>query len=122
MLLSNTIVFIPRNPKFVTWLMEDKLEPFVHYVPIAHDLSNIDDMILWCERNLDKTKSIIRQSTLYMYDMFFHASADNDNMKICFEMMQLYNNQFSSMPKFEAYPTMYSHILLYFGHLNKLII
>jgi len=95
MLLSNSVVFMPRNPKFVTWLMEDKLEPFVHYVPIAHDLSNVDEMVRWCERNPEKTLSIMRQSTLYINDLFFHPSSDDDNMKIRFEIMHLYNWQFS---------------------------
>ena len=37
-LYSNSVVFM-RKPKIVSWAMEDKLEPYVHYIPIKDDFS-----------------------------------------------------------------------------------
>ena len=93
MLLSNSVVLMPEHPKFITWFMEDKLQPFVHFVPVSHDLSNVGEMVRWCESHPEETLSIARYSTLYVYDMYFHPSADNDSMKIKFEMMKRYNKK-----------------------------
>jgi|APGre2960657444_1045066.scaffolds.fasta_scaffold160485_2 hypothetical protein len=32
-----------------SWLMEDRLEPWVHYVPVAPDFSNLTEAVDWCE-------------------------------------------------------------------------
>lgn len=40
MLYSNSVVFMPL-PTRVTWAMEDLLVPFVQYIPLANDLSNL---------------------------------------------------------------------------------
>ena len=38
--------------------MEGALEPYVHYVPLKDDFSDLDDIVAWCENNDDKCKEI----------------------------------------------------------------
>ena len=65
MLLSNSVVFMPR-PRLVSWLMEDKLVPYRHYVPVADDLSDLSAQIDWCEANVDACHEIVANSTAFM--------------------------------------------------------
>jgi len=50
MLFSNSLVFSPPIT-FVSWAMESMLKPFVHYVPIHANMSNVEEMIVWAENN-----------------------------------------------------------------------
>ena len=40
LLASNSTVIMPK-PTMVSWLMEDKLEPWIHYVPINNNYDNL---------------------------------------------------------------------------------
>jgi len=46
MLQSNSVVMMPR-PTASSWLMEDTLEPFVHYMPLADDFSDAEELFDW---------------------------------------------------------------------------
>ena len=92
--MSNSVVMMPTKPKYVTWLMEDKLVPFLHYVPIKADLSNVADMVRWCESHPEETLKIARHSTLYIYDIYFHLHSDDDQMRIKYGIMKKYKEQF----------------------------
>ena len=54
-----------------TWKMwfSDLLKPYVHYVPVAADLSNLIEQIQWCRKNDDKCKKIA-QNALQFYKTF----------------------------------------------------
>jgi hypothetical protein len=56
-LASNSIVLMAK-PIIEGWLMEGALEPFVHYVPLKDDFTDLDKMIDWCRNNDDKCKEI----------------------------------------------------------------
>ena len=47
-LWARSAIIIPR-PTMCSWLMEDRLEPWVHHVPVAPDFSNLTDAVDWCE-------------------------------------------------------------------------
>jgi len=38
--------------------MEDQLEPWVHYIPLAQDFSDLEEKTRWCLVNLDKCEAI----------------------------------------------------------------
>lgn len=63
-LTSNSVVFMAK-PTTVSFLMEDVLVPFVHYVPLKDDYSNLIEMVHWARENDEKCKWISRQATLY---------------------------------------------------------
>ena len=94
MLLSQSVVLMPRELRFTSWFMEDLLEPYVHFIPIESDYSNIVEQVQWCESNLKDARRISERATLFVHDMFFHRSSDFDNSEVKFEMMDRYKDRF----------------------------
>ena len=74
MLLSNSVVLMPP-PSRTSWAMEELLEPYVHYVPMAND---------------DKAQRIAERATLFMEDLLFHPDAEADELQIKREIMRRY--------------------------------
>ena len=64
-LYSNSIILM-SEPTIESWLMEFKLKPFYHYVPIKKDFSDIISKIRWCNNNVEKCIEIIINSTNYI--------------------------------------------------------
>jgi hypothetical protein len=56
-LCSTSAVLMPP-PTAITWIMEDQLEPWVHYVPLAQDFSDLEDKARWCLANQGKCEAI----------------------------------------------------------------
>lgn len=46
------------------------LKPYVHYVPIKYDLSDLEEIILWCRNNDNKCKKIVNNAK-DLYDEYF---------------------------------------------------
>lgn len=65
MLRSNSVVMMPE-PTVSSWLMEEKLEPFVHYIPLAHDFSDAEEQFHWAMRHEEECMSISRNASEYM--------------------------------------------------------
>ena len=68
-LASDSLVFM-NHPKIESWLMESKLEPWVHYVPLAEDFSDLIEKFQWAEKNPDKCVEIIKNANLFMDSNF----------------------------------------------------
>lgn len=47
-LWSKSAVIMPP-PTMCSWAMEDRLVPWVHYIPVAHDFANLTAAVDWCE-------------------------------------------------------------------------
>lgn len=62
---SNSVV-IMKKPIFESWLMESKLIPWVHYVPLNDDMDNLDEIYDWCLNNDDKCKEIVKNANEFM--------------------------------------------------------
>ena len=84
-LLSNSVVIMAKPTK-CSWFMEEMLLPFVHYVPLNDDNSNIEEMYNWCMANLDKCKTISQNATKHMKKFL-----NNDNEKyVITEVLKAY--------------------------------
>lgn len=46
------------------------LIPYVHYVPIKYDLSDLEEIILWCRNNDIKCKEIVNNAKKIYYEYF----------------------------------------------------
>ena len=68
-LASDSLVFMSQ-PKYESWLMETKLEPWVHYVPVEKDYSDLIEKYHWAEKNQDKCVQIIKNANLFMDSNF----------------------------------------------------
>jgi hypothetical protein len=56
--LSTTSAVLMPPPTVRTWLMEDKLEPWVHFIPVKQDFSDLEDKARWCLVNEYKCQAI----------------------------------------------------------------
>ncbi|XWN32328.1 MAG: glycosyl transferase family 90 [Devosia sp.] len=65
MLYSNSLVLMPR-PNYCTWAYERFLRPFVHYVPIKPDLSDLEQVHAWCQSHEDECLKIIDNAREFM--------------------------------------------------------
>lgn len=73
--LSSGSVVMMRKPKLDSWLMESHLIPWVHYVPINDDFSDLTEKYKWCLSNDDKCKDISYNANRFI-DMFRDLEAE----------------------------------------------
>ena len=86
-LASNSVPIMPK-PKKESWLLESKLVPYVHYVPLNDALDDLEEVYEWCLNNDDHCKQIAENGKRYM-EMFF----DEENEKEIYRMIyQRYKN------------------------------
>eukprot|EP00585_Thalassiosira_rotula_P025613 CAMPEP_0196250414 /NCGR_PEP_ID=MMETSP0913-20130531/45163_1 /TAXON_ID=49265 /ORGANISM="Thalassiosira rotula, Strain GSO102" /LENGTH=127 /DNA_ID=CAMNT_0041536345 /DNA_START=121 /DNA_END=504 /DNA_ORIENTATION=+ len=97
-LTSNSVVFMAR-PNTVSFLMEDLLVPFVHYVPLKDDYSDLIDMVHWARANDEKCKWIANQATLFMQQLWISKEAKRENDAIKKELGETYHRQFGEAVK-----------------------
>ena len=89
-LASNSLVMM-KPPIFESWLMESYLKPFVHYVPLNDDFSNLDEMYNWCLNNDDKCREIVKNANSFMNN-FKDVETEE---KLINEIKNNYYNNFS---------------------------
>jgi hypothetical protein len=75
-MLSNSVPLMPV-PYVETWKMEQKLIPYIHYVPLNNDFSDLDEKMEWCLANLDKCEEIAYMSKLYILQFFDKEKENN---------------------------------------------
>ena len=64
-LASNSVVLM-APPKIESWLMEGLLKPWIHYVPLADDYSDLDKIVEWCKNNDEKCQEIVKNANIFM--------------------------------------------------------
>lgn len=62
---SNSLCLKPQST-MESWLMEGKLKPWIHYVPVKKDFSDLEDIYKWCIENPDICKGIIKNANDYI--------------------------------------------------------
>lgn len=80
MLYSNSVVLMVK-PKIESWFMEDKLEPWKHFVPLKSDYADMNEKYSWCLNNLEKCKTISRNATLFIIQ-FLNEKKENKIQKL----------------------------------------
>lgn len=93
-LTTKSVVFMPR-PRVVSWLMKSTLEPFVHYVPIEDDFSDLQEKLEWCQAHESECLQIVKNANEYMrkfYDTENEIYIENEVMRRYLDF--LYNNIF----------------------------
>lgn len=69
MLASNSTVMMP-TPTMESWFRESCLIPWIHYVPILYDTSDLLQKIAFCEKNLEICERIGVQGSVYVREWF----------------------------------------------------
>eukprot|EP00590_Aulacoseira_subarctica_P000786 CAMPEP_0172419964 /NCGR_PEP_ID=MMETSP1064-20121228/6359_1 /TAXON_ID=202472 /ORGANISM="Aulacoseira subarctica , Strain CCAP 1002/5" /LENGTH=458 /DNA_ID=CAMNT_0013159683 /DNA_START=48 /DNA_END=1424 /DNA_ORIENTATION=- len=93
-LYSQSVVLMP-HPTFTSWAMEELLEPWVHYIPINEDLSDVEEKIRWVIDHDKEANRISKRATQWIDDLVFHPDANKDDQKIYQEILRRYNYHWS---------------------------
>ena len=80
---SNSLLLMPK-PQIESWIMESHLVPFVHFVPVMDDFSDLQEKICWCSRNPRRCLKIIKNAREYM-KVFLNEQNENKVMKSVLE-------------------------------------
>ena len=70
-LYSRSVVMMPKPTK-TSFLMEELLEPWVHYVPLKSDLSDVEEKMKWIIEHDKTARRIAGRATLFIHDLLFH--------------------------------------------------
>ncbi|NBP58958.1 hypothetical protein EBU71_20915 [bacterium] len=62
---SQSLVIMP-HPRVESWFCETLLKPYVHYVPVKDDFSDLLEIKKWCDKNSKKCKQIIQNANKYV--------------------------------------------------------
>jgi hypothetical protein len=64
-LYSNSVVIMPK-PTIESWIMESKLIPWYHYVPVKNDFTDLEEIYKWCINNSKKCEKIALNGKEYI--------------------------------------------------------
>jgi len=69
---------------------DELLKPYIHYIPIKYDLSDLEKQILWCRNNDNKCKQIV-QNAKKLYNKYFNK---DHLLKYCAYLFNQISNNF----------------------------
>jgi len=61
-MLSNSVCIMPL-PQICSWFMEDHLVPYVHFVPVSEDFSDLEEVYEWCLTHDAECEEISKNAT-----------------------------------------------------------
>lgn len=82
--LSTKTVCIMPEPTIDSWLMESRLKPWVHYVPVKSDFSDLLSIYKYCESHPDHMEKIMKNAHRYMEQF------DTNEMNLTMEVLRGY--------------------------------
>ena len=71
-------------------LHRELLEPWVHYVPLNKELSDVESKMKWILENEEYARRISERATLWIQDLCFHPHSALDDQLIQEEMVRRY--------------------------------
>ena len=74
--------------------MEHLLQPYVHYVPIWANCSNVEQQVQWVLDHDDQAQAIAHQGSLWIQDLVLHPQAAADDQAIFRLVLQRYARHF----------------------------
>jgi hypothetical protein len=92
-MVSQSVVLMPP-PTYSSWAMEELLEPWVHYIPLHKNLSDVEDKVRWMIEHDAESQRISHRATLWVLDLFYHPDAMEDNRLINQEILRRYRKHF----------------------------
>lgn len=92
-LYSNSVVLMP-HPTFTSWAMEELLQPYVHYIPLNDDLSNVESQVMWILAHDEEANRIAQRGKAWIRDLTVDPSARSDDEWIRKEIVRHYGTLF----------------------------
>jgi hypothetical protein len=83
-LCTNSLTIIPKMHYENTIINSNYLKPYIHYVPIKENFSDLQEVIEWCLNNEEKCKEIIKNANEYA-KIFLNENTTLDFMKLLVE-------------------------------------
>ena len=68
------------TPCIESWIMETHLVPYLHYIPVENDFSDIEEKMDWCNNNEKVCLYIIKNAREYI-EIFLNEKNENLVMK-----------------------------------------
>ena len=96
-LYSNSVVLTPK-PTCTSWAMEELLVPYVHYVPIYENLTNVEEQVKWVMEHDAEAEQIAYNGKLWMMDLAYHNDVKKDTEEIIDETFRRYMKHFVYNP------------------------
>ena len=81
-LVEHNSVILKKPPTRTTFAMEERLEPWVHYVPLNDRLTDVEEKMQWVMDHADHAQNIAKRATLWIQDLLHHPDADKENQMI----------------------------------------
>jgi len=75
----NSVILLVKSDYYIWY--QPLLKPWIHYVPIKHDLSDLVSKIDWCKKNNNKCKQIANNSFQF-YKKYINKNAIYDYLEI----------------------------------------
>lgn len=95
-LQMNSVILLVESHYYI-WFMPE-LKPFVHYVPVNCDLSDLLEKIQWCKDNDEKCKQIVENANAF-YSKYITLDGVYDYMASKLNSIQLYKPIEPKKPK-----------------------
>lgn len=92
--LYSKSVVLAQTPTKTSWAMEELLEPWVHFIPLREDLSDVEEKMQWVLDNDAEAQKIARNGQLWISDLVFHPDAERDDERIADDIVRRYNAHF----------------------------
>ena len=80
-LYSNSVVLTPK-PTCTSWAMEELLVPYVHYIPLYDNLTNVEEQVKWMIEHDEEAEQIAYNGKLWMMDLVYHTDVKKDTEEI----------------------------------------
>jgi hypothetical protein len=93
-LYSSSVVMM-QTPTKTSWAMEELLEPWVHFVPLNDDLSDVEEKMQWVIDNDAEAQNIAHRGSLWIKDLVYHPDVEKDEFEIFDEILRRYAAHFS---------------------------
>lgn len=88
-LYSRSVIMMPPPTK-TSFLMEELLTPWVHYIPLEPDLSDVGEKMNWVIEHDQAARKIAERATLFIHDLLYHEDAEEENRQIQEEILRRY--------------------------------
>ena len=74
--------------------MEEMLEPWIHYIPLNEELSDVEEKMQWVLDNDEQAQRIAERGSFWIQDLVFHPDASSDDQWIQEEILRRYGAHF----------------------------
>ena len=86
-MLSNSVCIMPL-PQICSWFMEDHLIPYVHFVPISDDFSDLEEVYEWCLDHDAECEEISKNATEFAKQFLDLEREDEITRKVIMKYFQ----------------------------------